>query len=226
MSTSLPVIKIKANANQHAWFLILVGGIMAILTLLLSQHYGQDDRLVFIFLYLQALVIIIIGLFKCSEPKYSFYLTPQGIQYNHRYGTWNIEWQQIQNINIIRETFGLLSVDLPYIGIKLKNITPLADQISPRLANKLIHEQRPLLGFSFKHHLLSLEQTQLNFTSFTLQSGQIIKGPLAAFMHHSQALQSSMGYHLYLPETSIDREVTEFCQLLNQCMAASINYQE
>jgi len=119
---------------------------------------------------------------------------------------------------------GIATVALPYVGIQLKSIDVLAEQISPRLANKLIHEQRPLLSFSVMQNLLSLEETQLNFNSFSLASGKIIKGPLAAFLHHCQILHKGLGYHLYIHESSTDRELEDFCQLLKQCQRHCDNY--
>jgi len=222
--TTPPFINIKAKANQHAVFLMLLAVVIFIITLIVSQHYWQSYRLSLVFIYLLALVIMLTGLLKRSEPRVSFQLTPQRINYHHRQGEWMLNWKQIQNINTINEVVGLSTVALPYIGIQLKSVDSLAEQISPRLANRLIHEQRPLLSFSVMQHLLSLEETQLNFNPFTLESGKIIKGPLAAFLHHCQILHKGLGYHLYIPESSADREIDAFCQLLKQCQHYSANY--
>lgn len=224
MTTQAPLINIKAKANQHSLFLMFLAVVVFIITLIVSQYYWRSNRLVFIFIYLLTLVIMFIGLLKRFEPRVSFKLTPQHIQYNHRHGKWTINWQQIQKINTVKEVVGLTTVDLPYVGIQLKSIDALAEQISPRLANRLIHEQRPLLGFSIKQNLLSLEETQLNFNPFTLKSGKIIKGPLAAFLHHCQILHKGLGYHLYIEESSTDRDLDEFCQLLKQCQRYCDNY--
>ncbi len=224
MTTPPPFINIKAKANQHAVFLMLLAVVIFIITLIVSQHYWRSHHLIFVFIYLLALVIMFTGLLKRTEPKVSFQLTPQRIQYHHRQGNWMLNWQQIQNINTIKEVIGLTTVVLPYVGIQLKNVDALAEQISPRLANRLIHEQRPLLSFSVMHNLLSLEETQLNFNPFTLESGKIIKGPLAAFLHHCQILHKGLGYHLYIPESSTDREIDAFCQLLKQCQHYCANY--
>jgi len=222
--TTLPCININAKANQHALFLMLLAVVIFIITLIVSQYYWRSYRLVLIFGYLLAFIFMLTGLLKRSEPRVSFQLSPQCIQYHHRYGNWTLNWQQIQNINTIQEVVGLTTVTLPYVGIRLKSVDVLAEQISPRLANRLIHEQRPLLSFSVMQHLLPLEATQLNFNPFTLASGKIIKGPLAAFLHHCQILHKALGYHLYIPESSTDRETDAFCQLLKQCQHYSANY--
>ena len=224
MTTPSPFINIKAKANHHALFLMLLAGVIFLITLILSQYYWRSHRLILIFIYLLALVILFTGLLKRSEPSVSIALTPEHIKYHHRHGNWTLDWQQIQNINTMKEVVGLSTVVLPYIGIRLKNLESLAEQISPRLANRLIHEQRPLLSFSVMQQLLSLEETQLNFNPYILESGNIIKGPLAAFLHHCQILQKGLGYHLYIPESSTDREIEDFCQLLKQCQRYCSNY--
>lgn len=222
--TSTPFIHIKAKGNHHAVFLILLAFALFFITLLISQYYWRSYRLTFIFIYLSILVILFTGLLKRSEPEVSIQLTPEHIQYRHRHGQWTLYWPQIQNINAINETVGLSTVALPYIGIKLKNIDILAEQISPRLANRLIHEQRPLLSFSVMQHLLSLEEIQLSFEPYTLASGHVIKGPLAAFMHHCEILHKGLGYHLFIPESSTDRDIDDFSQLLKQCQHYSAHY--
>lgn len=224
MKTPLPIINIKAQANHHAIFLLLTGFTLLLITLLVSQHYWHSFKLVLIFIFLVALVVIITGVAKYLQPQFSYFITPQKLEYKHIYGKWQLAWQQIQAIKPIREVYGIDTIDLPYIGIRLVDLEELAQQISPRLANRLIHEQQPLLKFAFVQQLLSLEQIQINFTPFTLESGAEISGPIAAFLHHCKSLQSALGYHLYLPETSMDRELEEFHQLLNQCQRASQHY--
>jgi len=224
MKKTLPVINIKAQSNHHALFLMLVALIITLATLVFSQGYWRQFHLVIIFIYLCSLVIFITGLAKYLEPKYSLCLNPAGIKYQHRYGHWIIDWQQIQRISLINETSGLATIQLPYIGIRLINLSTLADQISPRLANRLIHEQKPLVAFAVSQNLLPLEQGLLSFDPFVLSSGEKLTGPLAAFLHHSTALRQALGYHLFIPETAIDRDLNEFCTLLTQCMRSSTEY--
>ena len=225
MTTSLPFISIKAKARHHSLFLILLALALFVFTFIISQFYWRSHRLHLIFIYLITIVILFTGLLKRSEPSNSFQITPKGIWHYHRHGSWRLTWQQIQTINSIREVIGITTIALPYIGIKLKNIEVLADQISPRLANRLIHEQRPIVAFAIKQQLLSFEEAQLNFTPFVLTSGGVIKGPLAAFLHHSKMLHNAMGYHLYIDEPSTDRELDDFCLLLKQCQRYCNNYQ-
>lgn len=224
MAKSLPVINIKAQSNHHALFLMLIAGIITFFTLVFSQDYWHQYRLVLTFIYLSGLVIFITGLAKYLQPKFSLCLTPEGIKYQHSYGQWQLNWQQIERISLIKETIALEQIVLPYIGIRLTQLPTLAKQISPRLANRLIHEQKPLLAVAIKQQRLTLEQCQLNFEPFQLPSGEKLIGPLAAFLHHSTLLKIAFGYHLYIPETAIDRGLLDFHQLLMQCMHTADRY--
>ncbi|KGJ91869.1 DUF2982 domain-containing protein [Colwellia psychrerythraea] len=224
MVKSLPLIKIKAQGNHHALFLMLLAVILFIITLTISQGYWRQFQLVITFLYLAELVLFITGLAKYLQPRYSLCLNPIGIKYQHSYGQWQLDWQQIQRISLMNETLGLTQIRLPYIGIRLIELSTLANTISPRLANRLIHEQRPLLALAIKLKFLTLEQSQINFSPFLLPSGEVLKGPLAAFMHHTSVLHKALGYHLFIPETALDRELNEFCSLLNQCKRSSEKY--
>ena len=225
IASSLPVINIKAQSSHHAIFLMLTAFLLISATLILSQGYWHQYQLVLTFIYLSELVIFITGLAKYLQPKFSLYLSPKGVKYQHRYGHWLVEWQQVQRISLIHETLGLEQIQLPYIGIRLIQLSSLAQQISPRLANRLIHEQKPLLALAIKQQRLTLEQCQLSFDPFTLPSGELLKGPLAAFFHHSTVLHQAFGCHLFLPETAIDRELTDFQNLLLQCMNSANKYQ-
>jgi hypothetical protein len=203
---------------------MLTALLLAFITLTLSQGYWHKYRLVFTFIYLSELVIFVTGLAKYLQPKFSLYLSPIGIKYHHRYGHWRIKWQQIQRIALIHETLGFEQIQLPYIGIRLIELPALATQISPRLANRLIHEQKPLLALAIKQKRLTLEECQLSFEPFKLPSGELLKGPLAAFFHHCAVLHHAFGCHLFIPETAVDRELTSFHSLLLQCMNCANQY--
>jgi hypothetical protein len=224
MATALPVINIKAQSTHHALFLMVTALITLLITFTINLNYWRQFQLVFTFIYLSELVIFITGLAKYLQPKYSIYLTPKAIKYQHRYGQWQVFWQEIQQISLMNETFGITQVQLPYIGIRLIELSTLAHQISPRLANRLIHEQKPLLACAIRLHFLTLEQAQLNFDVYILPSGDILKGPLAAFMHHTTVLHKAFGYHLFLPETTLDRDLHDFYTLLTQCKNSSSEY--
>jgi hypothetical protein len=218
-----PEIKIKAQAKHHAYSLMLLGLLSLALITLLAQHYWLEAKLVLIFLVLVSLVVIFIGFIKRLEPETSFLITPQWIRYLHKYGVWQIAWPDIARIAQVTETTFLERIELPYVGIKLNSLNAIVANISPRLASRLIHEQRPLIHFCLQHRLLTMDQVIINFTPFKLE-GKTIKGPVAAFLHQTTILQQALGYHLYIPESAVDRPCQAFVTLLNNCQRNADRY--
>ncbi len=220
-----PSITIKPIAKHNGIFLCIFGAVLLLTTLLFAQFYWQLYRLSHIFMILLSLVIMLVGVVKLFEPAVSLYLTPSEIIFNHRYGHWQLTWQDIKNINLVSEVVGLQREELPYVGIRLVHIDRIAKNISVRLANRLIHQQKGLIVYSVLHQLMMIEQAQINFEPFFLPNGEVIRGPIAAFLHQTEQLSHAFGYHLFLPADSFDRGIDEFASLLKQCKTASSTYQ-
>jgi len=225
----MPTITIKPIARHHGLFLCLLGVIVLLMSVLTSYYFWQDARLPLIALILIAITLIFIGLLKYSEPQHSFILTPEKFTYAHRYGQWQLNWQQLSYITQVSETQGFEYHQLPYIGIRVKNIADIAANISPRLASRLIHEQKPLLAFCLRYQLITLEQATINFENFIIDNPKnkthnttTITGPIAAFLHHTTTLQQALGYHLYIPESALDRDINDFVTLLKSCKNYSV----
>lgn len=90
-------------------------------------------------------ISLILGLAKVYEPETTLALDDKGLTYFHRRGKVSIDWNNIQRVDIPRVTNGLDTIELSYLGIKLKHLNPILDNISLRLATGLLTEQRPLL---------------------------------------------------------------------------------
>lgn len=224
MNPRLPCITIKPKANNHGIFLTGIGALLFLFCLTLSYFFWQQAKLILIFINLVAVVIAIIGFAKLLAPKISFFITPAFICYQHRHGKWRLLWQDIHLINPVKENRGLDTDVLPYLGLQLCSIDCLAGNISPRMANRLIHEQRPLTMYCLLNNLMTPEQGALNFMPFVLNDGTSLKGPVACFLHHCCALKKALGYHLFIPDTAIDRDIDDFSRLLKQCKNATSLY--
>ena len=220
-----PSISIKPMAKHHGQFVFILGVLMLLCDLLIANFFWQQLKLVLIFILLISLVLILFGIVKLYEPNQSLILTPYHLQFFHRYGHWQLPWSNIRYISKLTTSSGLQQTELPYIGIVLNDLQHLIDSISPRLASRLIHEQRPLLIHSISQHLMLTEQAIINFSPYKLANNKLVTGPLAGFLHHTNALYSALGYHLFIPQNSLDRDITDFVQLLNQCKRSAVNYQ-
>ncbi|MBA6328842.1 DUF2982 domain-containing protein [Colwellia sp. MB02u-6] len=213
------VMKIKAVARHHGLFITLTGFIALFIMAWLCSYYWQQARFPLMFMVLACLVTIFIGLLKLAEPTYSLILTAETLTFHHRHGRWQLNWQQIRNLHCVSNTVGINREELNYVGIKLSSIDSIADNISLRLANRMIHEQKPLIHYCIKHQLLTFEQGILNFEPYVLKDGSIIKGPLAAFLHHSEVLHHALGAHLFIAASNLNGPMEDFVVLANTYLA-------
>ncbi len=215
-------IEIRPTANNHGLFLIVVGSALFLITLFIAQWYWHSFRLVFIALFLIFTVIIFTGILKRSQPTFSISLTKNYFIFIHKFGRWQLSWHEIAYIAPVTSISGIDSQELPYVGIKLKDEAILERLITHRLANRLIHEQRPLLIWALNHELLTLDQSLINFSPYQGVNG-VIKGPRAGFLHQAKALKHAFGFKLFIHKSALDRELTEFCQLVKQCQRYALD---
>lgn len=166
--------------------------------------------------FASGVIALVLGGAKLVEPDVTAKLTEQRLTYFHRRGQVVINWQNIQRVDQPRVTQGLETLTLPYIGIKLKRVSPVLECISLRLAAGLLTEQRPLLmTASAQDEDLSALENQMcaEFTPF-IENNDRYKGVLAMFGHRCRLLDSHLGYHLYIATDTLDRPADEFIRLL------------
>ncbi|RLV61527.1 DUF2982 domain-containing protein [Parashewanella curva] len=163
-------------------------------------------------------VTLILGIAKLRQPKVSIEFTETGFIYYHVRGQFAVEWDNIQRVDIPSVYKSMEHVQLPYVGIKVKSINQVLDSISPRLATGLLTEQRPLLMTAGAQ---SGDDTALEiylnheFMPLTVNDERY-RGVLAMFGRRCLMLSEHLGYHLYIPADSLDRELDDFIKLLRQ----------
>ena len=215
-NTSDRVITIHPNSKRHTHTFIWLGCIALFIFWLISLFLWHTLKIQLIFLISATLVVILIGILKYLEPRVSFFITPKMIIYCHRNGQWTLPWQDIIRFGELKADVQGDHIQLPYIGIKLNSLEHIAKSISPRLANKLIHEQQELLVLALVNKEINFEESLINFEPYTLNE-VTYKGPIAGWLHRSEQLAKAYGYHLYLPEGSLDRSLSSFLRLLKEC---------
>jgi hypothetical protein len=175
---------------------------------------------------LAGLMMAFIGISKLAEPRLSLSLCRDCLQYHHKYGGWILKWGNIQRIDQPRIHLGWDLVALPYIGLKIKDYDDFLTLITPRLAVRLLTEQRAVLLQAMKSEqpaCLSgscgaslLEGGLLEESRFRSPSGQRYEGVIAMLGNRMARLRDLLGYDLLVPDNSLDREPAEFIRLLNQ----------
>jgi hypothetical protein len=224
MNKETPSITIKAIAAQNALFLTVLGSAGLLLSALLANFLWHDFRLPIVFVLLMSFVTLLIGLFKHFEPPISFDLSPEGMIYYHRYGQWQVSWDNVMIIDQPKVTEGLETKELSYIGIKLRDADALAKTVSRRMANHMLQEQRDLYYLGCQLDGIDLFDRQINVKPFKIASGEKIIGPIGAWLHRIEMLRRIYGYDLYIPLNACDRSPQAFIELLKQCKASSNNY--
>jgi len=209
-------ITIKPKSKNNGLFLICLGVILIFVSMFINLLYWDEYKIQLMLLFLTCSIVLLTGFLKYSEPEISYKLTRQQLYFHHRNGNWELKWESIVRFGQPSANTIFERIDLPYIGIKLKDIAFIADNISPRLANKLIHEQRELLILAARNNEIKLESGLISFDPFTLKN-KVYKGPIAAWLFRTEQLNQVYGYHLYLPDSGFDRELADFLKLLKQC---------
>ncbi|MGL5358978.1 MAG: DUF2982 domain-containing protein [Shewanella sp.] len=212
--------RIRPLSKRNGLTLTWLGGLSLVLGLGLFLWLPAWFAVGLVFFSL-GVIALILGLAKVYEPDTTLALDEQGLTYFHRRGKVTIDWDNIARVDIPRVTNGVDTIELSYLGIKLKHLNPILDNISLRLATGLLTEQRPLLvtAASSQAELATLE-TYLGaeFSPLVLE-GERYRGVLAMFGHRCTLLDNHLGYHLYIPHDSLDRQPQEFIKLLRQCIA-------
>lgn len=210
------IISIHPNSKRNARTFVWFGCILLFIFWLVSLFLWQVIKIQLILLICASLVLVLVGILKYLEPGTSFFITPEMIVYCHRSGQWKLQWQDIIRVGELKADVKGEHIQLPYVGIKLNNLDHIAKNISPRLANKLIHEQQELLILAMNNNEIDYKDSLINFEPYTL-NGVTYKGPIAAWLHRSEQLAKAYGYHLFLPENSLDRSLKKFLTLLKKC---------
>lgn len=200
---------------------MVLGGVLILVSMFFNLLYWNAYKIQLMMVFLACSIVFLAGMLKHSEPDISYKLTRQQLFFFHRNGDWSINWKDIVRIGQPTANTIFEKLNLPYIGIKLKDIAYIADNISPRLANKLIHEQRELLILAARNNEITLESGLISFDPFTLHN-KVYKGPIAAWLFRTEQLNKVYGYHLYLPDSGFDRDIDAFLALLKQCKDHSI----
>lgn len=218
------VILIRATSKRNGFTTVIAGFVALIVASILISVLPRSLFLIGVFALSAGIVTVLIGWFKVREPEHSIEISKSQICYKHRHGTWRLDWQNIQRIDIPRITSGLEHKPLELVGIKLKDYQPLLASISPRLATNLLLEQRPLLlqnnqcatGGCYTADLIEDDK-------FKLPDGSLVTGIPAMLANRMGKLRASLGYDLYISAAELDRSTEDFVSLLRNCQSQVSN---
>lgn len=211
--------------SRHNGLTLTVAG-LGLMPIVLAAGYWLEGRgqLVIIFIFLAAMVTALLGVLKLREPEFSFTLSPEHLHFHHKVGGWSLNWDNIQRIDQPRLTRGLDLVDLPYVGIKIRDYDAFLPLMTPRLAVNILTEQRPLLAMALRYGAISRREMHdwlIEDTQFRSANGQSYTGLIAMLGHRMGHLRDLYGYDLLIHESSLDRDASDFSTLLRGYLASS-----
>ncbi|QFU23394.1 DUF2982 domain-containing protein [Shewanella eurypsychrophilus] len=220
----IEAIQINSKFKRNSRTLTLVGAIaltIGISLFLSSSALFAPGMLCFSL----GVISLVLGVSKILEPEVSLELDEHGLKYHHRRGSIVVQWDNVQRIDIPRGLDGFESIQLPYVGIKLKRINPILDMIPGRLATGLLTEQRPLLmsAVTLDEDLIELEAYMNSEFTPLVVNEERYKGVLAMFGHRCEMLSKNLGFHLYIPADCLDRSADDFVKLLREYRLKNID---
>ncbi|GAA5186317.1 DUF2982 domain-containing protein [Ferrimonas gelatinilytica] len=191
---------------------MLFGGLLLVAISLLMYAFGITPILGFS-TGLVGMVITILGVLKRLDPPISLKLTPEGLHYYHRKGTWFVPWEAMQRLDQPRHTESM--EPLNFVGVRLRHNETHFHSIQPRLALALLMEQRPL------QRLVSPCQDGSCLPTMT-EHHSGLTGVLAAYAGHVTLLRQGLGFDLYLPMSMLDRTPEAMVTLLRRYRDAAL----
>lgn len=228
----LDIIEIKSQAKRNVIVSILFGLVGLCFAGIAFSVLPNSLYLIGIFLTSASIVALLIAWVKYREPQFSFLLSRTNILYKHRHGQWQLDWKNIQRVDVPKVSHGLEHKPLEMVAIKIKDYSVFLKEISPRLMTNLLMEQRPLL---FQDMPASKDcatgschstgcpskgcpsDDMLENDFFKDANGKEYTGIQAMFANRMTKLRIRLGYDLFIAGSELDRSEQEFVELLKQC---------
>ncbi|MCW8327249.1 DUF2982 domain-containing protein [Photobacterium sp. SDRW27] len=209
----------KAGSSMLALSLLafLAVGILAFL------YPGASSAAIAILL-LAALTMLVIAYKQAQEPELAFTLTFMHIQFHSPTGGWLARWKNIDEIGPATVSFQGWHQTMPWVGIKLKDYEEFLDSICPRIASKILIEQRGLLIIAYKrtdNPPYEIEDMLFDDTHYITHSGKTLKGLLAMLANRMKYNREFLGYDFFISEDLLDRPTEDFIGLTRRYLAAA-----
>ncbi|MGF1682377.1 DUF2982 domain-containing protein [Photobacterium minamisatsumaniensis] len=223
MNTELKTQYIRPTHIPNGQYLCLLGLIGILLTAILSFSLPGIAPAAIILLLISASMLALIGYASYQDAALSFTLTFMHIQFHSPNGGWTTRWTNIEQIAQATIEQDGWHQPIPWVGIKLKDYEGFIEDICPRVASKLLIEQRPLLVMAHKRSSNTNEQLEdilFDDNRTTLASGKTFKGLQAMLANRMRYNRAYLGYDFFISEDVLDRPAADFAGLARRYLAA------
>lgn len=214
--------RFRAQSAEHGPAILSISGVALVLFVAYLVFKPTPIYTAEIFILSAALVGVLIGYLKLREPVYSLYLDNEKLSYNHKYGWWQVKASNVDKVGCV-EVFSVKHqqmMALDVVGISLKNPDEFLQLLSPRLAGRLLVEQRHFMMQAIKAHCANGGQCKDEWlvepTDFCSKNGESYTGLLAMFGNRMNHLKQLTGYDVLLSASALDRDISSFQYLLHR----------
>lgn len=220
----METLYIKSTTTKPGGYLLILSLVAFIAVGLIVLLYPEANSAAIAVLLLAALTMLIIAFKQAQEPELSFTLTFMHIQFHSPTGGWLARWKNIAEIGPATVSYQGWHQAMPWIGIKLKDYEEFLDSICPRIASKILIEQRGLLLAAYKHAEnppYEIEDMLFDDTYYVTRSGKILKGLLAMLANRMKYNREFLGFDFFISEDRLDRSTADFIGLARRYLAAA-----
>jgi hypothetical protein len=205
----------KSNAGGVAF--LTIGAVAFVVTLAIIK-FKPGNVLLFDFVVLVAfLLCALLGVLKLMQPRVAMRITARSITFYHRVGFLRIAHANIAQVgNVYIEANGQ-HIELACFGIRVKSFDEVLKRMPPRLAQRLMMEQRHFLLAGIKARFPDGRVPDgwlFEDTQFVSNNHNRWRGLLGMFGNRAEHNLALFGYHLLFPYSLLDRSESEFVNLL------------
>jgi len=212
-------VKYRAQGARYAIEILIVGAVGLAFIMLFNLLRPGEISILEIFLVSLCIAAIFVGFLKTQEPYYSLVLSESELIHCHKYGAWSMSWSNFHHSGIPKVEDGFDHLELNAVGVKLNDIDEFLTSIAPRIAGKLLIEQRNLFMQVVQKHCKNgncPSEWLIEDTHYTSLKGKSYTGLIAMFANRTKHLQLLTGYDLLLPASVLDRDIWAFSANLNK----------
>lgn len=214
-------VVIRAKTSRHGVQWLLTAGVIGCVLVLLLALQSQPVNHWQWWLLLMVGYFAWLGWIKLRQPYFNLLLDGHGFHYFHRFGSWFCPASNINRIDIAQLTTVNGPLALPYIAITLKSLGAFLPGLSPRLAARMLTEQRELVVAAIRQQQVEEQAgVEAMFCQEPWSVGtQTFTGLQAMFAHRAQLLHASFGAHLFIPVADLDRSAEDFVGIAAKWLA-------
>ena len=209
----MQTVKIQGADSRGGAYLMLISATVLV-GLLVSLVWAERLAVWHALGIITAGLGVFAGWAKLAQPKYFLQYDSEGVRYQHRHGSWLLPWHSFLYSGIPQYN----QQGMAFIAFRLTDYDGFLQQLPPRLAVRIMTEQRALYiaavrqGCSDGQCASELLAEGDNFST----ARQQYNGIKAAFAWRMQRLNRQTGFDVFIEISLPEAEAEQLCRQINQ----------